>query len=260
MFPVCRNLNTIPIQAYSFFNCFQTLPIFFAAKDRKSLSLQKTVRKPIFTERPKHTDVREGNDAVFSVRVSDEPDVAWYHDDKLLEDDVRVGLESEGDVFRLCIKDSKPEDAGRYKCVAKNSAGESSCTVSLRVKETVIPPEFEPLSETRYEVNEGDDVMLTAKVKGRPDPKITWFKDDVRLREDARLKTTNNETEHALAINRTTPLDSGMYKCTGSSPAGSASVVFELIVNGEFHWLYRIEIRLLAMKLTNIHQLTSFGT
>ena len=177
--------------------------------------------------------MNEGDEAVFTARVSGEPDVAWYHDDKPLEDDVRIAVESEGDVCRLCIKDARPEDAGRYKCVAKNSAGESSCTVSLRVKETVTPPEFVPVSETRYEIDEGSEVSFTTKVKGRPEPKITWFKDDVRLRGDARLNTTRNGDEYVLTISRATALDSGMYKCSGSNPAGSASVEFELVVNGK---------------------------
>ncbi len=165
--------------------------------------------------------------------MSGEPEIAWYCDDKPLEDDARIGMESEGDVYRLCIKDTRPEDAGRYKCAAKNSAGESSCAVSLRVKENVIPPEFVPVSEARYEVDEGSDVTFTTKVKGRPEPKITWFKDDVRLRGDARLKTTRNGDEYVLTVSRTTTLDAGTYKCTGSSSAGSASVEFDLVVNGK---------------------------
>ena len=208
--------------------------IFFSiAKERKSFSLQKTVRKPQFNERPKHTDVNEGDEALFTVRVSGEPDVVWYQDDKLLEDDARIAMESENDVYRLCIKDARSEDAGRYKCVAKNSAGESSCTVSLRVKETVTPPEFVPISETWYEIDEGGEVTFTTKVKGRPEPKITWFKDGVRLRGDARLKTMRKGDEYVLTISRATTLDSGIYKCTASSPAGTASVEFELVVNGK---------------------------
>lgn len=135
-------------------------------------------------------------------------------------------------MIRLCIKDAQPEDAGRYKCVAKNKAGESSCTVSLRVKETSVPPEITPVSETRYEVDEGSDVTFTAQVKGSPEPKVTWFKDDIRLRGDARLKTTRNGDEYVLTISRTTTLDPGIYKCTASSPAGSSSIEFELVVNG----------------------------
>ena len=208
------------------------LDLFSVAKDRKSISLQKTVRKPQFIERPKHTDVSEGEDAIFTIRVSGEPEVTWYHDDKPIDEDARFVIETEGELIRLCIKDTQPEDAGRYKCVAKNKAGESSCTVSLRVKETSVPPEIAPVSETRYEVDEGYDVTFTAKVKGRPERKITWFKDDVRLRGDARLKTTRNGHEYTLTISRTTTLDPGIYKCTASSPAGSSSVEFELVVNG----------------------------
>lgn len=196
--------------------------------------MQKTVRKPQFIERPKHTDVKEGHEAVFTLRLSGEPEVTWYHDEKPLKDDMRIGTESEGDdVFRLRIKDTKPDDAGRYKCLARNSAGDCSCVVSLRVKESFTAPEFSPVSETRYEVNEGDDVMFSAKVKGRPEPKIAWFKDEVRLRGDTRLKASKNGNEHTVTVTRATPLDSGIYKCTGSSPAGSSSVEFELVVKGK---------------------------
>lgn len=204
------------------------------AKDRRPISLQKTVRKPQLVERPKHTDVNEGEEAIFTVRVNGEPEVSWYHDDKAIEDDARVVMDTKGDVFRLCIKDTRSEDAGRYKCVAKNNAGESSCTVSLRVKETFTPPNLEPLSETWYEVDDGNEVVFTSKVKGHPKPKVTWFKDDVRLRGDARLKCSENGNEHMLTISRTITSDAGLYRCTASSPAGNASVEFELVVNGRY--------------------------
>lgn len=197
----------------------------------------------------------EGEDAIFTIRVSGEPEVTWYHDDKLIDDDVRFSIETEGELIRLCIKETQPEDAGRYKCVAKNKAGESSCAVSLRVKETFARPEIAPVSENRYEVDEGSDVTFTTKVKGRPEPKVTWFKDDVRLRGDSRLKTTTNGDEYTLTINRATALDPGIYKCTASSPAGSSSVEFELVVNGRCLVKIRLQLSLqfrFIVKLTMV--------
>ena len=208
---------------------------FSLAKERKPVALQKTVRKPQFVERLKHTDVSEGDEAVFTIRLSGEPEVEWYHDNNLLVSDARVELEAQSDdIFRLRIKDTKLEDAGRYKCVAKNRAGESTCAVSLRVKEAFIPPEFSRLSEdVLFDVDEDDDVTFSTLVKGKPEPKITWFKDGVRLRGDARFKSEKNGDEHSLTITRASALDSGKYKCAGTSPAGTSSIEFELEVKGK---------------------------
>lgn len=185
-------------------------------------------------ERLKHTDVNEGDEAIFTVRLSGEPAVEWYHDNKLLEDDDCVEIESEGDdIHRLRIKDTKPEDAGRYKCVAKNSVGESTCAVSLRVKEAFIPPEFTRVSEGVFHVNDGDEITFSTKVRGKPEPKITWFKDGVRLRGDTRFKIARNGDEHSMTLSRANSLDSGRYKCAGTSPAGTSSIEFELNVNGK---------------------------
>ena len=144
-------------------------------------------------------------------------------------------MESEGDVSKLRIKNTQPEDAGSYKCALKNAAGQVFCTVSLRVKETITPPDIVASCETQLNVEENTCVNFIANVKGHPEPKITWFKDDIRLQSDPRMQMSYDDEKYVLDIDHVKAVDSGIYRCRAANSAGSCSVDFELIVNGELH-------------------------
>lgn len=84
----------------------------------------------------------EGNTAVLECVITGElaPDVAWYHDDVCL--DITAGKyrsEVDDKVYRLYIHSCTYNDAGVYKCVARNKMGEvtSISDVSFQVAEPV---------------------------------------------------------------------------------------------------------------------------
>ena len=93
-------------------------------------------------------EVKPGDDAIFEVHVPDQPELDWYKDGILIEDEGRFVIEDamEGDeLYRLTIENCEPSDYGTYTCLIKNDHGESTCSAQLvvskaRSKETVEKP------------------------------------------------------------------------------------------------------------------------
>lgn len=60
--------------------------------------------------------------------------VIWKKDDKPLDDKELFHVESYEDTYCFEVKDTTPEDAGTYVCVATNEVGEAVCEIPLEVK------------------------------------------------------------------------------------------------------------------------------
>lgn len=64
----------------------------------------------------------------------------------------------------------QPEDSGSYTCIATNSVGQDSQTVTLSVH---THPEFTELLGD-VSLNKGERLLLACGATGIPPPKITW--------------------------------------------------------------------------------------
>lgn len=58
----------------------------------------------------------------------------WYHEGKPVKESKEVQLQFQGDRCSLVIAETLPDDAGEYKIVAINSAGEASSSCQLSVQ------------------------------------------------------------------------------------------------------------------------------
>ena len=91
-------------------------------------------------------------------------------------------------------------------------------------------PEFVKAMDT-IEVVEGKLAKLVCKVKGKPEPKIEWFKDDTPIQEDRRIKTQFDGETCTLKITDTNLDDEGEYECVATNEEGTGSCKAELLVN-----------------------------
>ena len=62
-----------------------------------------------------------------------EPEVIWYHNERPVKESADVQLLFQGDRCSLIVQEVYQEDAGNYKVVAINSAGEASRSCELKV-------------------------------------------------------------------------------------------------------------------------------
>lgn len=199
-----------------------------------------TVRKPLappkFEDKLKNTDAKEGDRVQLTIRISGEPSFTWYKDGKLLPMGDRFSVEClnpEKGTYALCIDNVKLTDAGRYKCVAKNPAGECFCSTSLQVKEKLTTPTFGEVT-LNMSVNEGENVRIEIPLTAKPPAKVTWYKDNVQLYSHARCKMQKDGDVYTLVIKETTPQDAGKYKVVAKNSAGSAMEEINVTITGGF--------------------------
>ncbi|CAI6343726.1 unnamed protein product [Macrosiphum euphorbiae] len=75
-------------------------------------------------------------------------------------------------------------------------------------------------------VSVGEQLQLSCKAVGNPEPFITWVKDDIDLELSQRVQVFQNNT---LIISKAERTDGGHYKCVTSNSLGRKS--FQAMVN-----------------------------
>lgn len=160
--------------------------------------------------------------------------MSWYRDDEPLEEDDRITIENEGDVFAVVISPTELDDEAVYNCVAQNEFGKVACQSELIVEEGVTMPLIkEPLKNV--EANEGEVVRFDVRIAGDPEPVVEWFKDGHQLEDEGRVviidDVDDNDKElFSLVIEDCRVVDSGNYKVVAMSEAGIANCTCELVV------------------------------
>ncbi|XP_017276034.1 hemicentin-1 isoform X1 [Kryptolebias marmoratus] len=138
----------------------------------------------------------------------------------------------------LVIDSAQPDDAGSYTCVATNSVGQDSWTVTLSVHTHPIFTEL--LGDVA--LNKGERLMLACGVSGVPLPRISWTFNNKIM--PAHYDHMNGHSE--LVIERVTKDDSGTYTCVAENSAGTIKslgfvyVKEPPIIDGDLH-VNRIE-------------------
>ncbi|KAK8777634.1 hypothetical protein V5799_029021, partial [Amblyomma americanum] len=157
----------------------------------------------------------------------------------------RVSLLSGGIVLLFHV--ARAEDAGRYLCVANNSAGQDKAYTDLVINEP-LSASVEPTSQL---VDAGRSANLTCRVAGRPVEGVLWTHDGVVLFPSGPTsssgpssgETGSGDTPTASGSSRVTLLsrdvlriaplerrDSGMYQCIAFNRQDSAQGTAELVV------------------------------
>lgn len=191
----------------------------------------------MFAKKIEDVVVNAGEEARFDVRVSGvpEPKVVWYRESDEISDEGRfVHIDAiEEDLFTLVIEGSESGDAGQYKCVASNEAGQTSCEARLIVvgKEVALQDAPEPESSI-LDIDEGGEVNLKVTISGIPEPTVEWLKDGKPVRKTSRLDTTIKRDTYTLNIKDAAPEDSGIYTFKATSPTGTTTKSFDVNVQG----------------------------
>ena len=161
--------------------------------------------------------------------------MSWYKEGTLLEDQGRYVIvdQIEDQIFTFAIEDILPEDEGEYRCVAVNEAGKSESVARLFVSDKEYPPEFTNESQDEpYVVQKGEGLKFDVTVKGKPFPKITWFKDEKPLQSNSHFDISENGRELSLDIRDISLEDRGVYTCEATSKLGKAVRKFQINLEG----------------------------
>ncbi|XP_062528132.1 hemicentin-1 isoform X4 [Bombyx mori] len=155
-------------------------------------------------------EVIKGEDAWFSCAVDAKPlaKIKWLFNSKPL-------IFEDKDVFK--VLNAQQRNAGVYKCVVSNIHGTIIKAFKLSVLEPPYLMEFDFLDVL---LKEGSNATLECVAKGVPAPTVQWIYNNTQWVADGPAITSTNTTTEA----------EGLYRCEAANKAGSAHVVYRVVV------------------------------
>lgn len=92
---------------------------------------------------------------------------------------------------------------------------------------------LEMLSSQSVTVKAGETATIRIPYKGKPTPKVTWYRDGLELAEDSKVTVERNGNSSTLVLHKCVREDSGIVMLKLKSDCGSASAAVQLNVIGE---------------------------
>ncbi|XP_078741543.1 neural cell adhesion molecule 1-like [Lampetra fluviatilis] len=153
------------------------------------------------------------------------PIITWSRGDSPLPaGSARVSVSPDGATLRL--RGVVRGDEGRYVCMAHNTAGTDTQSVTLRVYE---PPQV--LWVEAHTVRDGGDAELRCGARGDPPPTITWMGP---LHYDEKASTHHTmdgvEVNASLVLSRVRAAHAGDYSCIATNDLNSTFRIVHLAV------------------------------
>ncbi|ULT80160.1 hypothetical protein L3Y34_010619 [Caenorhabditis briggsae] len=198
------------------------------ARNAGGMSTQKMqltiMEPPVARVSPKeiYYNIRDNVNLTCQGHGDPKPELHWYRGRQRMMTDYRALLGP--DAKYLILRDANAHDEGTYECKAMNLAGVASDTVDVILAST---PKVE-IIQNKMMVGRGDRVSFECKIiRGKPVPKIRWFKNGKDL-----IKTDDfiKVNEGQLHIMGAKDEDAGAYSCVGENIAGKDVQVANLSV------------------------------
>ena len=189
---------------------------------------------PVIIEKPGDIRVFEGDSVCLVFRAVGEPMPigAFLWQDKDISDDVHFSIENIDDIWKLTVKQAELYLQGVITFIAENPRGRSECSVKLRIDESIVAPMFTKTAENIH-VKEGERCQFTVKVKGKPLPRVEWYRKGRLLNEKEGLHFFRDGEKHSLIIKNASNDYAGKFKCVAVNNAGEASCSAALFIEGE---------------------------
>ncbi|XP_053175920.1 immunoglobulin superfamily member 22-like [Scomber japonicus] len=159
--------------------------------------------------------------AELSVVLDDEKvDGVWLKDGQEISEKSGVQVFKQGAVHKLIFTGVTNAHEGKYTFRAKGAESEALLTIAD-------PPEIDSsvldlLGAQPVTVKAGQTATIKIPFKGKPPPKVTWYKDGVEVTEDERTKVERTADGTSLVLSRCIREDSSAIMLRLKSDCGTA--------------------------------------
>lgn len=171
-------------------------------------------------------------------------DVKWFKNGVEIKDSQNVSIDFNDQLgyIGLTIHEASQNDNALYSCRVSNDLGMAETSAYLKIKDVVKPQGSAPLIVTPLEsvqLNADSSYTLECIITGEPEPKVTWYKDDVEidaLPEPLRssFKTGKFMNVRQLNIVNTVPdAHSGTYTCRAQNEYGEAECSCGILIRSK---------------------------
>ncbi|XP_066526079.1 immunoglobulin superfamily member 22-like [Hoplias malabaricus] len=155
-------------------------------------------------------------------------DGVWLKDGKEVPDLRGVQVVKQGAVHKLVFRHVADEHEGKYTFRAKGA--ESEAVLTITDPPVIDPSVLEMLSRQPVTVKAGETASIKIPFKGKPTPKVAWYRDGLELVEDSRTIVESSVDSSTLVLHKCVREDSGKVMLKLKSDCGSASATVELNV------------------------------
>ncbi|KAG8183020.1 hypothetical protein JTE90_017107 [Oedothorax gibbosus] len=200
------------------------------------LTVTESTSAPEFTQKLKDKDVKEGQDAQFTVKFTGKPKptAKWTLDSADLTIDgahTELRTEEDGASLTLILHGATKEDAGKYACTATNEHG--SQTTSAKLTVSVAPQFVKGLEDV--EAEEGATLRMNVKFEGQPDPTVVWKLNGKTLEIDGKRVKVSIEGDDSLTliVDKLKKEDVGKYSCEITNAQGKDTTAGNVTVTGK---------------------------
>ncbi|XP_070534198.1 LOW QUALITY PROTEIN: twitchin-like [Ptychodera flava] len=243
----------------------QTINLNFDSEPAEAKPATKRGRAPKFEGKPAIKQSEDGHRMSFEVELNSDPEpkITWYKADKVITQGGRFNIITEregstGYFLALEIDDVTPTDGGVYKVIAANEFGESTSTINLNFDVKSAPPPSQSVSSEFFsssismqlsrkkgkaphfagkpklqQSKDGHRMSFEAELTADPEPTITWYRGDQKLKQGGRINIIIEREGAAgyfliLEIDDVTPEDGGVYKVVAANEFGESTSTINL--------------------------------
>ncbi|KAK7891736.1 hypothetical protein WMY93_023699 [Mugilogobius chulae] len=162
-----------------------------------------------------------GSSAELCVVLDDEKvDGRWLKDGKEISDKSGVQVVKQGAVHKLLFSNVNDAHEGKYTFKAKGA--ESEALLSIADPPEIDSSVLDMLGAEPVSVKAGQTATIKIPFKGKPLPKVTWYKDGVEVIEDERTRIERSADGTTLVLSRCVREDSGAMMLRLKSDCGTA--------------------------------------
>lgn len=197
--------------------------------------IAEEVIKPEFLQKLNDVEVEEADEAKFQTEVTGipEPEIKWLKNEDELTDSDKVKITKEGQIVSMVIRDCSVDDVGFYQVFAVNEAGKASSNAQLLVNKKPEPPSIKTAEDLppKLQLKHGERFVVELVISGEVTESY-WSKNEIKLEESDRIKTTIDKDKASLVVENVTESDEGAYTFIAINSSGKGTHATTLNVEG----------------------------